>query len=96
MVIASILKRIIHPFDKVNNMINRIVGGIVGVIQIMVFLSGIFYVLGRFDIPSAATRDSSFLYGPVNKTIPTLSSAIQGVTPVVSNPINTMMKDTLK
>jgi membrane protein required for colicin V production len=28
-VIFSIIKRVVHPFDKVNNIINQIVGGIV-------------------------------------------------------------------
>lgn len=95
--IASVLKRIVHPFDKVNNLVNRIVGGVVGVIQILVFLSGVFYVLGRFELPSEANRNASLLYAPVNKTIPTLTTLIQGVTPAVKNPIeNIIMKDTLK
>ncbi|MBI2417739.1 MAG: CvpA family protein, partial [Ignavibacteriales bacterium] len=95
-VIASILKRIIHPFDKVNNMINRIVGGIVGVLQILVFLSGIFYILGRFDVPAQPVREGSLFYSPVNKTLPALIGAIRGVRPIVQSPINTIMKDTLK
>jgi len=37
--IFMVLKRIVHPFDKVNNIINQIVGGVVGAIQILFFLS---------------------------------------------------------
>jgi len=35
--IFTLLKRIIHPFDKVNNLINQIVGGVVGIFSITLF-----------------------------------------------------------
>jgi membrane protein required for colicin V production len=39
------LKRVVHPFDKVNNLINQIIGGTVGSIQILYFLSAIFIIV---------------------------------------------------
>ena len=33
--LSSVIKRVVHPFDKVNNLINQITGGIIGAIQIL-------------------------------------------------------------
>jgi len=64
MILTSILKRIIHPFDKVNNLINQIVGGIVGILQVLIFLSALFFLLNVFNILGKETVDGSLLYKP--------------------------------
>jgi len=69
-IIAAVLKRILHPADKVNNMVNRIIGGIVGTVQILFFISAVFYILNIFGIPSKSTREDSVLYGFSSKFIP--------------------------
>ena len=60
--IFMFLKRVVHPFDKVNNLINQIVGGIVGSVQILFFLSAIFIIVNVFDEPDEATREKSLFY----------------------------------
>jgi membrane protein required for colicin V production len=81
LIISSILKRLIHPFDKVNNLINRIVGGIVGTIQILIFVSAALYLLNIFDFPDDKVKNDSFLYGSVYKIIPFAVNSLQTITP---------------
>lgn len=37
--IFSVLKRIIHPLDKVNKLLNQVLGGVAGTIQVLFFIS---------------------------------------------------------
>jgi len=67
---TSFLKRVIHPFDKVNNLMNRITGGVVGIIQIVYFLSAAFYLLHIFKIPSEAEQKKSYTYSTVYTILP--------------------------
>ncbi|MFC2103165.1 CvpA family protein [Bacteroidota bacterium] len=69
-IVFTILKRVIHPFDKVNNLINQIVGGIVGILQLLIFLSAVFLLLNVFNIPAKDTQESSALYKTTYKIIP--------------------------
>ncbi len=64
------LKRVVHPFDKVNNLINQIVGGVVGSIQILYFLSAIFIIVNVFNLPDKDTRQNSIFYYNTYKIIP--------------------------
>ena len=66
----TLLKRIIHPFDKVNNLINQLVGGAVGIIQLVYFLSAVFLLLNVFEIPAKSVRKSSAFYEMTYKVIP--------------------------
>jgi membrane protein required for colicin V production len=68
--IFSVIKRFVHPFDKVNNLINQIVGGIVGVIQILFFLSAALIILNIFNAPGKDSKESSFFYNRVYDIIP--------------------------
>jgi membrane protein required for colicin V production len=68
--IFVILKRVVHPFDKVNNLLNQIVGGIVGSIQILFFLSAIFIIVNIFDLPDKKTKEQSIFYETTFKVIP--------------------------
>ncbi|MCZ7612947.1 MAG: CvpA family protein [Ignavibacteriaceae bacterium] len=69
MTLFVFLKRVVHPFDKVNNLINQIAGGVVGALQILFFLSVIFIVLNIFDLPDNKTKKESLLYTPTLNVI---------------------------
>lgn len=69
-ILASILKRIVHPHDKVNNFINQTIGGIIGTIQIYFFVSVIFLILHIFNFPSKEIQQKSILYGYTYNFVP--------------------------
>ncbi|MCZ7611207.1 MAG: CvpA family protein [Ignavibacterium sp.] len=98
MIITTILKRVIHPFDKVNNLINQIIGGVVGVIQLMFFISAVFLLLNVFNFPDKKTQNSSFLYKYAYGVIPHSIDFLKAYTPdtedIIKDYIN--QKDTLK
>ena len=76
-----LLKRVVHPFDKVNNLLNQIVGGIVGSIQILYFLSAIFIIVNIFDLPDKQTRQESLFYTPTHQVIPLTIQYLSNYTP---------------
>jgi membrane protein required for colicin V production len=92
------LKRVVHPFDKVNNLINQIVGGVVGSIQILYFLSAIFIIVNIFDLPDKDTRKQSIFYNNTLSVIPFTIQYLSNYTPeprkLIENYINE--KDTLR
>ena len=51
-------------------MVNRAMGGVLGLAKAVLMLSVLFLVLGLFDVPEAESRRSSFLYGPVATIFP--------------------------
>lgn len=69
--VIAILKRVIHPTDKVNQFVNQILGGLIGTIQMVFFISGFLLFLNLFSVPAKETRDESLLFYPVYKVIPT-------------------------
>ena len=75
------LKRVVHPFDKVNNLINQLVGGIVGSIQILFFLSAIFIILNIFDLPENQTKKQSLFYNSTLNVIPQTIQYLSYYTP---------------
>lgn len=79
--IFTILKRIVHPFDKVNSLINQIIGGAVGSIQVIFFLSAVLLLLNVFEIPDKKTADSSILYHTTYEVIPSTIDYLSGYTP---------------
>ncbi|MGB5895229.1 MAG: CvpA family protein [Ignavibacteriaceae bacterium] len=83
--IFTLLKRVIHPFDKVNNLINQVVGGVVGILQLLYFLSAVFLLLNIFDIPGKSVRKSSSFYNITYKVIPV---TIDILTNYISKPEN--------
>ncbi len=95
--IFSILKRVIHPFDKVNGLINQLVGGAVGVIQLLFFLSAVLLLLNIFDFPKKETQESSLLYNTTYSVIPFTINYLKDYTPsteeIIKNYIN--QKDSL-
>jgi membrane protein required for colicin V production len=80
-VIFSILKRVIHPFDKVNNIINQLIGGIVGILQVLFFLSALFLLLNVFDQPGQKITSKSFFHERVTGLIPSVISLVKVYTP---------------
>lgn len=68
--LSSILKRIIHPLDKVNKFTNQLLGGISGALQILFFISGFLLFLNVFNIPNNEDKESSLLYTNVYNVIP--------------------------
>jgi len=81
MVVIAIVKRIVHPFDKVNNLLNQVLGGAVGFIQILFFLSAVFIILKIFNLPSENTAKSSLIYSSVYSVIPKTIDYLQKYTP---------------
>jgi len=76
--IFSVIKRIIHPADKVNKFLNQILGGLAGALQMLFFISGFLLFLNVFKYPAESTREASFLYTSVYNVIPTTVDFIIG------------------
>jgi membrane protein required for colicin V production len=81
MIVTTILKRVIHPFDKVNNLINQLVGGFIGVVQLLFFISAIFLLLNIFDFPDKKTQNTSILYKYAYGVIPSSINFLKNYTP---------------
>ena len=98
MIVTTILKRVIHPFDKVNNLLNQLVGGFVGILQLLFFMSAIFLLLNIFDFPDKKTQNSSVFYNYTYGFIPTSIDFLKDYTPstedVIKDYIN--QKDSLQ
>ncbi|HZW39367.1 MAG TPA: CvpA family protein [Ignavibacteriaceae bacterium] len=78
-VVTALIKRIVHPHDKVNNKINQIIGGAMGIFQILFFLSAVLFLLNIFDVPNTKTRSNSLFYKPVYGIIPKAVDVIKKV-----------------
>lgn len=93
LLIASIIKRIIHPNDKVNNFINQFVGGLIGVIQIIFFLSALFLFLSIFSYPDKNTSKDSLAYNFVYNLIPSSIDLVIGQKDEASDFIKNLIED---
>lgn len=76
--ISSIIKRLVHPSDKINLFINQFIGGIIGIIQIVFFLSGLFLFLKVFSFPDKNTGNNSLLYRSIYNLIPSSVDLVLG------------------
>jgi membrane protein required for colicin V production len=76
--LASVIKRIVHPLDKVNKFINQLLGGLIGVVQLVYFTSTIFLFLNIFAFPKNADRTNSMFYNPVLNLIPKTIELVMG------------------
>lgn len=98
MIMVSLLKRWVHPFDKVNNFINQILGGIIGAAQILFFLSAVFFLLKVFEIPDKSTARASIFYSKTYDILPVTIDFLNDYTPktkeILKDYINE--QDTLK
>jgi membrane protein required for colicin V production len=97
-IIFTIIKRVVHPFDKVNNLINQLIGGIVGIIQILYFLSAVFLIMNVFNLPNEESKKASVLYDSTFKVIPLTIDYLSTYTPQPKQIIKDYIerKDTLK
>jgi membrane protein required for colicin V production len=80
-VIFAVIKRIVHPFDKVNNLINQLLGGFIGFIQILFFTSAVLYLLNIFSIPDTKNKNSSLFYYGVYAVLPKTIDYLKKFTP---------------
>lgn len=92
-VIFAVIKRLIHPHDKVNNLVNQLLGGIIGMMQILFFLSAALYILNVFDVPSNNSKKNSLIYGPVYSIIPTTINFVSNYTPDAKKRIKEYIND---
>ena len=98
MFIFAVLKRVIHPFDKVNNFLNQILGGAIGAVQILFFMSAVFFLLNVFDVPSKQTAAKSTFYSKVYSILPVTIDFLDNYTPKTKELLQDYIneKDTLK
>ena len=76
--IASIIKRIVHPLDKVNRFLNQFLGGVIGAVQIVFFASALFLFLNIFSLPNVQQRNNSMFYNTVLAIIPKTIDFVMG------------------
>lgn len=93
MLIFTILKRIIHPFDKINSLVNKLIGGVVGGFQILFFVSAIFLLLNIFNFPAEETKKNSAFYHKTYSIIPSIFNYIKGYTPDTEKIIKEFIND---
>ena len=93
MVLSAFLKRVIHPFDKVNNLVNQVIGGVIGMIQILFFLSAALYILNVFNVPSENAKKESLFYTSVYRIIPGTINLISNYTPDAKKRIKDYIND---
>jgi len=79
--IFSFIKRVIHPFDKVNNFINQLLGAIVGAAQLLFFLSAVFFILSMFGLPEDSSTKGSLFYKSVYNILPETVNLLNDYTP---------------
>lgn len=92
-IIFSIIKRVVHPVDKVNNIINQIVGGVVGILQILFFLSALFLLLNVFNQPGPKITSKSFFHEKIMGIIPSVINYIKVNTPETKKMIKDYIND---
>lgn len=76
--IVSIIKRLIHPVDKVNKFLNQLLGGIAGIIQIIFFASIFLLLLNILNIPKEEDKNNSLLYASIYSITPNFIDLIVG------------------
>ena len=83
--ITSIIKRIIHPVDKVNKFLNQILGGLAGGIQMMFFISIALLFLNIFKIPKEISKEGSLFYNKAYNLVPSIVNFFLGDQAKVKN-----------
>ncbi len=91
--LAAILKRVVHPHDKVNKLINQTLGGIAGVLQIIIFLSGLLFFLNLFSVPKKEIKEKSALYASIYSVLPKSVDMIIGGRGILKAYIEEQTKD---
>ncbi len=77
-IVASLVKRLIHPADKVNKFINKFLGGLAGALQISFVVSILLLFLNMLDFPKEIDKNKSVLYASVYNIFPTVLEIFVG------------------
>lgn len=89
-ILTAIIVKATKIHDKVDHMLNKIVGGFIGAIQVVIFLSAILFFGSKLSFPSETTTKNSFLYQTVVSVLPRIVDVI-----VPSRAPGSMKKGTL-
>jgi len=76
--IASVIKRLVHPSDKVNKFVNQFLGGLAGVLQLLFIISGFLLFLNIFNFPNEKDRENSLIYNSIYRIVPSTIDFIIG------------------
>lgn len=90
--LTAVLKRVIHPFNKFNNVINQLLGGVVGFFQVLFVISILLLVLRIFNVPSKETASSSLFYDDVSGFVVFVYDTFGEFTPSTTNYIRSELK----
>ncbi|MBK7867386.1 MAG: CvpA family protein [Ignavibacteriales bacterium] len=69
-ILTAIIVKATKIHDKVDHLLNKIVGGFIGATQVIIFLSAIFFFASKLSFPSETTTKGSFLYKTVVGVLP--------------------------
>lgn len=75
-VLTTVIVKATKIHDKVNHLINNLVGGVAGAIQIIIFLSAIFFAASKLSFPAEETIKGSYFYSSVKSLLPFIIDAI--------------------
>jgi membrane protein required for colicin V production len=78
LLLFAIIKRLIHPTDKVNKFLNQLLGGIAGTLQIVFITSVFLLILNTISIPNKDDINNSVLYSSIYSVVPTTIDLIVG------------------
>jgi len=92
----SIIVRLIKPVSDINNIINRLAGGVTGVLQFAFFFSAVFFFLAVFNVPSKQLRKESNLYSMVSPLFPLILNKTHIISGDTKKLMNNSQIDTLK
>jgi len=76
--LVSIIKRLIHPVDKVNKFINQFLGGIAGALQVAFVLSVFLLLLNILNFPKEKDKEKSVLYSSIYEIVPSAIELVAG------------------
>ncbi len=96
LIIFSVIKRLLHPADKINRFVNQLLGGIFGVIQMAYFLSGFLLFFHIFNLPPKDVADKSLSYNTVYKLLPDTIDFILGDKEATQNYLKEFINSTEK
>jgi len=90
--VASVMKRIIHPFDKVNKLVNQLLGAVLGITQMLFYMSFLLMILNIFSFPGKETAKGSVYYNKVKVFIPTVLSYLSKSSPSTKKLLDNYIK----
>lgn len=91
---ASIIKRVVHPHDKVNQLANQVLGGLTGTLQVAFFISCFLLIFGVFNFPNKRTAKDSLLYGSLYNMVPKTVDLVVGDNTIVKDYIESKDQNT--